>query len=168
MQTSQVTVAELMSHPVMVVRPDMRVSEVLELADENAIHHFPIVVRGKLIGIVCTCDLRDARPETPVSELGQWRIVTIPWNSSATDAARLMNANAVGSAIVTNGRNLCGILTREDLARAPAGLEFLIAEGRCTACGTQQHLRAGTDGFLCVECEERAGSSDWFESGEGD
>jgi CBS-domain-containing membrane protein len=57
MQTNQ-PVSGSMSLPVLTVGPDAQVQEVLALTGEKGLHHFPIVAAGKLVGMICTCDLQ--------------------------------------------------------------------------------------------------------------
>jgi len=166
MDKFNVLVSSLMSHPVISIPPETRVAEVFGLADREGVHHFPIIEHGALMGLVCTCDLRGARPDSKVWPLARRQVVTVSRTSSAVEAARLMSANAVGSAVVTDGDAVCGILTREDLASAAEELALLIGEGHCASCGTRQHLRAGPDStYLCVDCMSRARGKDWFDFG---
>jgi len=162
-------VSQFMHQPVVTVGPAASVEEVLALAREKGIHHIPITQRGKLLGLVCTCDLNAALPTLPVLHLARRNVVTALPDCSAGDAARLMMTNAVGSVVICNRDGVWGIVTRSDLAQARPELASLLAEAQCAACGTSEHLRLGPgETFLCATCAERASASHWFDDGCGD
>jgi predicted transcriptional regulator len=162
-------VSELMHQPVVTVGPGASVAEVMAVATSWSIHHVPIVQRGKLLGIVCTCDLENARPDLRALQLARRNVVTAMPDCSAADAARLMMDNAVGSLVVANRDGVWGIVTRGDLTRADAELADLLAEGQCCVCHTTHHLRQGPgETLLCVACAERASATHWFDEGGGD
>lgn len=50
-------VREIMSTPVMYVRPEYTTNECMALMTENRLRHLPVVVDGKLIGLVSIGDL---------------------------------------------------------------------------------------------------------------
>jgi CBS domain-containing protein len=161
-------VSELMSQPVVSVGPGASVEEVLSLASSKGIHHVPIVQRGKLLGVVCTCDLGAARRDLHVLQLARRNPVTAEPNCSANDAAMLMKEHAVGSVLITNRDGLWGIVTRDDLIKADAELACVLSELECAACHSKHHLRQGLgDTLLCVACAERASSTHWFDEGGG-
>lgn len=169
MQPATRQVSELMRQPVVSVGPGACVQEVMELAKSKGIHHVPIVQRGKLLGIVCTCDLKAARADLPVLQLARRNVVTALPDCSAEDAARLMMTNVVGSLLIANRDGVWGIVTRRDLARANAEVAALLATNQCAACKSTRHLQRGAgDGFLCASCAERAGASHWFDDGGSD
>jgi acetoin utilization protein AcuB len=167
MQTNQ-TVSGSMSLPVVTIGPDAQVQEVLALADAKGFHHFPIVAAGKLVGIVCTCDLQELSPEARVLQAA-WRfVVTVPHDSVLSDAARLMALHGVGSIVVMDDGQVGGIITRADVVRAAPELEQLLSLARCAACGTRCHLRPGPDGHcICQDCQARARDNGWLELGGG-
>lgn len=162
-------VSRLMHQPVLGVGPGASVEDALALANDRGIHHIPIVQKGKLLGLVCTCDLKAARLDLPVLRLARRNVVTALPSCSAGEAARLMVENAVGSVVVSNRDGVWGIVTRKDLAEAGPELAELLAGNECAACGERRHLRPGAgETFLCVACYERACASHWFDEGCGD
>lgn len=168
MQVLTESVADIMSQPALVIDPDWAVSEVFWVSELKQIHHFPIVERGTLVGIVCTCDLREARPDDRVRHYARRDVATIASTRNAGDAARLMAERAVGSAVVMDPEGIRGIVTRGDL-QSRAGAKHALAEGHCAACATHEHLRPGPDGaYLCADCTERATGENWFDTGVGD
>ena len=168
MQPNTELVSEIMSQPVLVVGPDSSVRELFELSRRRLVHHFPILERGALFGIVCTCDLRDAPPDAKVRAFARRDVATIDAAQSAADAARVMAERAVGSAVVVGPEGVYGIVTRGDLLRLGASAN-LLEESQCACCGSHEHLRGGPDGaFLCADCKQRASGDDWFDTGVGD
>jgi len=164
MQTKSVT--EIMTTPVVLVAPDACVEDVMALASQKGVHHFPVVGQEGLVGVVCTCDLRDAPSRQLVGALVGRRAVTIPETGSPLDAARALVTNVVGSVLVMAQGTVAGILTREDLRSAAPELAALLAEGHCAACRTARHLRTAPDGtYLCSDCHERAHAGDEFDLG---
>jgi predicted transcriptional regulator len=168
MQTSTELVSDIMSQPVLVVGPESTVRELFELSRRRLVHHFPILERGALFGIVCTCDLRDAAPDATVRAFARREVTTIDAAQSIADAARVMAKRAVGSAVVIGPEGVYGIVTRGDLLRLGTSAN-LLEESHCACCGSYEHLRAGPDGaFLCADCKQRASGEDWFDTGVGD
>lgn len=169
MQAATEMVCRFMHQPVIGVAPGASVEEVLALAREKRIHHIPIVKKGRVLGLVCTCDLNEARSSLPALQLARRNVVTALPSCSAGDAARLMVQNAVGSVLIANRDGLWGIVTRKDLAEAGPDLAELLVGNACAACGAGQHLRPGPgETFLCVACTERANASHWYDDGGGD
>lgn len=169
MQTVQAAVASLMSGPVLTIGQDAVVSEVLALAKSQGVHHFPIVTEGRLVGIVCTCDLEDLSPTDRVMRRAWRHVITLPPDADLADAARLMVMQGVGSIVVTDAASIRGILTREDLIRADSALEQHLADAQCSACGARKHLRPGPAGqCLCQDCHSRAKQDGAFDAGYGD
>jgi predicted transcriptional regulator len=165
-ESTPALVCEVMHQPVFTVGPGARVDEVMALARREGVHHFPIVQHGKLLGLVCTCDLADARPDLRAIQLARRQVVTALPDSRVTEAARLMGEHAVGSVVIANRDGVWGIVTREDLAQIGDESAALLADAACSACGTTRHLRPGPNGsMLCVKCEERANASAWFDEG---
>jgi len=165
MQNHSPLVSEIMSKPAVTIEPGARVEDVFGLAERRDVHHFPIVDQGALVGLVCTCDLRDAAPHSSALDLAHQRVVTISPDGYADDAARLMAREAVGSVVVVGSEGVVGMLTREDVERSAPELAALIAEGHCSACGTRHHLKPGPNGqFLCSDCLERGSTDPWFDT----
>lgn len=165
MQNHSPLVSEIMSRPAVTIEPGARVEDVFGLAERRAVHHFPIVDRGALVGLVCTCDLRDASPHSCATDLAQQRVVTISPDGHADEAALLMAKESVGSIVVVGADGVVGMLTREDVARSAPELAGLIEEGHCSACGTRHHLKPGPNNeFLCADCLERGSGDPWFDT----
>lgn len=123
LESEALSLADLMSMPAIVIGPEARTCEVLALAGQHAIHHFPIVDEGRLLGIVCVSDLQVAEPESPVIHQAWRHVVTATPPSSTEDAARMMRLYGVDSVVVADDDGVWGIVTREDLLDADPTLE---------------------------------------------
>ena len=55
--SKKTTVAEIMSSPVMYVRPDQTNEECMKLMTDNHLRHLPVIDNGKLLGLVSIGDL---------------------------------------------------------------------------------------------------------------
>ncbi|MBS1187586.1 MAG: putative signal-transduction protein with domain [Burkholderiaceae bacterium] len=55
--SSETSVREIMSSPVMYVRPDQTRDECMALVTENRLRHLPVIDDGKLIGLISIGDL---------------------------------------------------------------------------------------------------------------
>jgi predicted transcriptional regulator len=161
-------VSELMHQPLTSVGPGASVDEVLSLAKSKGVHHVPIVQRGKLLGLVCTCDLHGAQNDVKALQLARRQVLTVQPDCPAADAAKLMLEHAVGSLIVSNRDGLWGIVTRHDLMHSGQALAELLAESHCASCQSTHHLRQGPgETYLCVDCAERAATAHWYDEGGG-
>ncbi len=169
MAVSQKSVADLMSYPVLEIDPETRVGRVMELAKAHGLHHFPIVKGGSLQGLVCTCDLGRARPETSVQQLAHKHVETIEPTRPVREAAELMSRTGAGSVVVTRGSHVCGMLTRRTLIEASDELRELLTAQVCIVCQKPYHLRKTTGGAcLCAACETQAIERHWSGVGASD
>ena len=150
------TVDHVMKAPVRVVGPDVSVIEALQLAEDADVHHLPIVENGTIIGLVCTCDLEDVELKLPIRHVPKGPAATIARDASVEEAVLSMAQRGIGSLLVTEGNNVVGIVTREDLSRA--GVDVDDAPGfRCVSCGSVKHLKSeGDKGTLCLDCRVRS------------
>ena len=150
------TLPSVMKSPVKTFRADLPVAEALELAERYGMHHLPLLVEGKITGLVCTCDLQELELSAPIGDAVGRAPVTVPMHATLERAAEEMAEEHVGSVLVTDASNVVGILTREDLARA--GVELDDYPGfRCECCGSVKHLKTqGDKGTLCLDCRLRA------------
>lgn len=158
-------VSQLMRHPVVEVNPDYDVESTLDLAARLGIHHFPLLRRGQLVGMVCTCNLDNAPQSAHICDFAHRDVLTVTHDSKVVDVVRLMLDKTVGSAVVLERGVMCGILTREDIERADPTWAAMFAQQRCEACGATRHLRRGADGLLCAGCSGRAHAHGWLETG---
>ncbi len=157
----------VMRHPLIALHIFDPVSAALDAAREHGVHHFPVCDQGRVVGMVCTCDLQEAALVSPVGDVMR-PAVTIAASRSAADAALLMRAADVGSVLVTDGGGApCGIVTRSDLNGDPP-VAAILEDCRCEACGTLRHLHRYGARQLCFSCHERAAEPQAFDTGGGD
>src|SRR5438132_549354 len=102
MNPEEELVSHLMSTPVVALDPQTNVGELLRLSQSLRIHHFPLVDQAGLFGVVCTCDVVDARPEQAVAQFARRAPVTVRPESTAREAAAQMARQSVGSVVVSD------------------------------------------------------------------
>lgn len=131
-------VKQVMSSPVVTVTPETPVKEVAAILVARGISAVPVIGKdGRLLGIVSEGDLvpLQALPE-PGGRLGRaelagflprtaadamtTRVVTLPEDADAAQAAQLMLERSVRSIPVLRDGRLTGIVSRRDLLRALA------------------------------------------------
>jgi signal-transduction protein with cAMP-binding, CBS, and nucleotidyltransferase domain len=156
-----------MHRPLITLRSHHTVADALGLAREHSVHHFPVCDQDRAVGMVCTCDLQEAKPDQAVGDLMR-PPVTLSLSRFAADAATLMKAADVGSVLIVDANDYpCGIVTRGDLNGEPP-LAAILENCRCDACGSARHLQRYRERSLCFSCRERALEPQAFESGGGD
>lgn len=145
-----------MSTPVWSIRPETTVLEALAVAKEHDVDHLPVLVGGRPVGVVCTCDLEDCELMKPAAAGVHRPPETIPPSATCVEAARLMEHHEVGSLIVMDRDRVLGIVTRGDLADAGVRLPKE-SNLRCDYCGSVDHLRHDSaQGTICMDCQLRA------------
>ena len=147
-------VTELMSWALLTAPLTMSCKEVRALAATRAVHHIPVLDGGVMVGIVCTCDLKDARENEPLARRMRSPVVTITASASSNEALATMRRQDVGALPVLYHGFLIGIVTTGDLVRA----RVLPENERpvCATCGAHHHVREHRpDLFLCLACRER-------------
>lgn len=125
-------VGERMSHPVIMIHPEMPIQEALNLMRKERIRRLPVTdERGRLIGIVTERDLLQASPSEATS-LSIWELnyliskitvervmnkkpITVSEGTPLEEAARIMADNKIGGLPVTRGDEVVGIITETDL-----------------------------------------------------
>ena len=128
------------------MKPLESVRHARELLERHRINQMPVVVDGRVVGIVTDRDLRDAFPSVfesarrirrhpeldpehvPVRDVMATRVVTLPADASVAEAAAVLRQQRIGAApIVDAEQRLLGIVTRSDLLQALMDVE----EGAC-------------------------------------
>jgi predicted transcriptional regulator len=137
------------------VTSQTRVIDALALARRHDVSHLPVVSDDRLVGLVCTCDLDDARLDASVGACMHPDVRTIAADAPVARAAAEMEQASVGSLVVVDRGRIVGIVTRDDLAARARGQEPALS--RCAACGSFVHLRPGATGepIWCSECASR-------------
>ena len=127
-----------MKFAVHTVKPLDSVAHARALLEEHRINQLPVVVNGRLVGIVTDRDLRDApravqiasaeaggegtAPTTPeqipVETVMTTNVLTLEPKDSLTRAASLMRQERIGAIPIVENGLLRGIITRSDLLDA--------------------------------------------------
>ena len=155
MSSHPATLAQMMGPSLITIGSDASVAQALQLARSNQIHHLPVLSGSELVGLMCTCDVRGAAPESLVAQRMSQPAVTLDASATLHTAAKTMQDQRVGSVIVTVEGQPRGIVTRGDLLRVEPSTEDILWNGRCECCGLTRHLSTGPDGrTLCMYCSD--------------
>jgi acetoin utilization protein AcuB len=137
------------------VSPSTRVSEADNTARENAIRHLLVVEAGKLVGVLCRCDLiEEAAHDETVAERANHCPWTIGPDATLGQAARLMRDRQVGMLPVIARRELLGVVTRGDLRRAGVA-DALLGGEQCASCSSRSGVFAHPtfqNVNICLDC----------------
>lgn len=124
-------VGERMSHPVIVVSPDLTVLDAVDLLRREHIRRAPVVHDGKLVGIVSEKDMLNASPSSAtllsvwevnylvskirVKDVMTKHVLTTTEDTPIEEAARVMADNKVGGLPVVRDGKVVGIITETDV-----------------------------------------------------
>lgn len=131
-----------MKRAVVTVKPHDSVLHARRAMEEHRINQLPVVVDGKLVGIVTDRDLRDAFPSVyqsertrhrarpsgadpaaiPVEDVMSRNVITMAPGAFVADAARVMRRQRIGALPIVENGHLVGILARSDVLDAFAEL----------------------------------------------
>jgi acetoin utilization protein AcuB len=120
-----------MSHPPIIISPDLPINEALALFKKERIRRAPVIKAGKLVGIVSEKDLLNASP-SPATTLSVWEmnyllsklkvselmtndVITVTEDTPIEEAARIMADNKIGGLPVVKGTRVVGIITETNL-----------------------------------------------------
>lgn len=124
-----------MKHPVHAVKPLDSIQHARELMERHRVNQLPVLVDGRLAGIVTDRDLRDAFPSVfdapslsrkrtvdvtdprsvPVELVMTANVTTVGPSDSIAAAARLMRKQRIGALPVVERERVVGMLTRSDI-----------------------------------------------------
>jgi acetoin utilization protein AcuB len=112
-------VADRMTRAVVTTTTESTLHAARRLLNRHKIRQLPVLLRGRLAGIVTDRDLRSAsaRAKT-VKEVMTAKPTTIAPHSSVDEAARLLRTYKIGALPVVEGSSLCGIITGTDVLDA--------------------------------------------------
>jgi CBS domain-containing protein len=149
-------VTELMSWALLTAPVTMSCKEARALAAARAVHHIPVLDGGVMVGIVCTCDLREAREDESLGRRMRTPVATITASATSNEALATMRRHDVGALPVLYHGFLIGIVTAGDLVRARVLPEH--ERPVCASCSAHHHVRiAHPEGrLLCLACRERS------------
>ena len=156
-------VADLMTREPATVASHALAIQAERLATAQSVHHLPVLEAGRLVGVLCLCDLWDVDSDTVAAEVMTSHPATIDSIAPIGDAVEAMRDLAVGCLPVVDGDELVGIITRGDLRRAGFLDENLIRT--CASCRARHHVRVAPGVYedsvaFCLECLERGRAFD--------
>jgi CBS domain-containing protein len=146
------SVRDVMSWPALAVTPRFAAAYALRLAAEGGFHHLPVLDAGKLVGLVCTCDLLEAPPLATIAAVMSSPAITVRSTASLANALVLMEDNDV-DCLPTHWLGAWGVVTRGDLCRAGACDDS--DRPQCLACGSAHHVRRDPrdeNQYVCIDC----------------
>jgi IMP dehydrogenase len=104
-----------------VIPPDFKVHQVIELSEQLGVSGFPVVDGGKVVGIVTGRDLRfETRMDLPVSQImtPRERLITTPVGTTLKDAKALLNKHRLERLLmVDEAFQLKGLITVKDITK---------------------------------------------------
>lgn len=113
-------VSEAMNRSPVTVRPEASVEEAVALARRSGVDHLLVLDEQTLVGILCTCDLRDAAPGERVDDRMSVPVMTVRPDASVEEAATTMGECAVGCLPVAVGGLILGTVSDAELERCGA------------------------------------------------
>ena len=118
-QFSSVMLSDIMSYPVVTVDENTSIEEVAMMLREMGCTGMPVVDKEEnLVGVVSRRDFKKVRKskqmKSPVKAIMSRKLVTIPFDRSAMEAARLMIKHDIGRLPVMEDGKIIGIITRSD------------------------------------------------------
>lgn len=137
-------VADVMSWGPVTVAPDAPALFAASLAAKMGFTHLPVRAGDGLVGMLCTCDLRDSSPRTTVAERMSVPVIVTEEDETLQSAAERMKVHDIGCLPVVVAGRIYGVLTRGDLRR----VGLLGPDPTCASCGAHHHVR----GHFCLEC----------------
>ena len=132
-------IESFMKHPVVMVKAHDSALHAREVMEKHRINQLPVVIDGRLVGIVTDRDLRDVFPSVfdaiapsrrrqrksgvdpaavPIEDIMTSDVITLAPGASMAEAAGLMRRERIGAIPVVDGARLVGILTRSDVLDA--------------------------------------------------
>jgi CIC family chloride channel protein len=117
------TAADIMPSRVETLSSQMTIAEAIEVFSRSHHRGFPVVDRGKLVGIVTQTDLTKAAAkqiatDLPLTQIASLQLITVSPTDPIAHVLHLFDRYRVSRLPVTEGRKLLGIITRADIIRA--------------------------------------------------
>ena len=132
-------VGEVMKSPVVTVKPDDKLMELVNLSRRLGVRHLPVVEGERLVGIISDRNLREnthqlrlfsllmevaASLEKAIAETIMVReVVTTTPDTPLSEAARVMRERKIGCLPVVEHGKVVGIVTESDLLSHLAALK---------------------------------------------
>lgn len=110
-------VSEAMNRAVVTVEPDETIDAAVEIARATGAEHLLVLDEQTLVGILCACDIRAARPGETVSERMSLPVVTVRPDTPLEEVVLTMEECAVGCVPVALGGLILGTVSDDELVR---------------------------------------------------
>jgi len=139
---------------VVYVAPDTPWSEADHRARELGLRHLFVTTGGRLVGVLCRCDLYpEPEPHDAVAARMSSNVYALDPTATLGEAAAAMSTLAVGCLPVVRDDVAVGVITRGDLRRAGVPEMALGAHG-CVECGSVHGVRPDAHSGLefCLDC----------------
>jgi chloride channel protein, CIC family len=117
--------ADLMQRHVETLTSETTISAAVTAFANSSHRGFPIVDRGKLVGILTQSDLSNCQQQdrqTSISTLMTQRVIVVSPQDPLTSVLHLLDRHQIGRLPVVEGNKLVGIITRADIIRVEADL----------------------------------------------
>ncbi|MCU1283391.1 MAG: domain containing protein [bacterium] len=139
---------------VLTVAPDTPWREADDRARELGVRHLFVVDSGKLVGVLCRCDLYpEPDPHEGVAARMASDVYALDPTATLGEAAAAMKSLHVGCLPVVRRDRPVGLVTRGDLRRAGVP-ETALGAHRCLECGSVHGVRSDVHSGLeyCLDC----------------
>ena len=129
--TGPLTVGDVMTRGPWVIDDDAPLRQARSVMVDHEIHHLPVVRRGVLVGVLSDRDVKRAldpdlglppEDELFVRDVCVFDAYAVPPSEPLVSVLRTMAAQHIGSALVTDGGHVLGILTGSDVCRVLADM----------------------------------------------
>lgn len=126
-----VDIDQIMRHPVMTATPHQTASHVRKLMAEHQISALPVVnPDNEPIGMVTAADLLDDHADgAPISGFMSEPVFTVPRYDGPHIAARVMRNHHIHHVVVTEGKQVVGMVSAFDLLRLVEDHRFTAKPG---------------------------------------
>jgi chloride channel protein, CIC family len=117
--------ADIMQRRVETLASQMTIDEAIQAFARSHHRGFPIVDRGRLVGMLTQSDLAVLTAQlwdlsTPLSQIMTRRVITVTPQDTLTSILHLLDRHQVSRLPVIDGRKLVGIITRADIIHCEA------------------------------------------------
>ena len=118
---ARLTATEVMQSPVETLSPDLSLDQTYQAFSKSSHHGFPVVEKGKLVGMMTQTDLGKFLGHSPsltLQEMMTSRPISVSPSAPLQEVLYLLNRHQLSHLPVTKGQRLVGIITRSDIIRA--------------------------------------------------
>jgi CBS-domain-containing membrane protein len=134
---------DIMTSPVITIRPQARVHEAARLLSDHNISGVPVVDdSGAMVGLVTEADLI-GKPGEAVGDIMSRRVTSVGEETPVDEIAQLLTSNHYKRVPIVRGERVVGVVSRADIVR------MMASRWVCDRCGAVQHGRRPERCFDC-------------------